>query len=653
MRARAKVGEGLPEGALSYLCAGALLALVRLARWALSDHWSGEAALFDMLHFYAVATVIALLALSLQRLKLRGIYQLSIVAGLALALGMLLLDDDVGHFSRRQEAVPQKLAYFATIAAISSTVPFAAALGAFLSYCRGKSASVAAVVVCAMIAWCGDAVLPQDYFGVHFFAALSALVLLGAAFGGVNFSSLLKRREPVALALSLALGACALLIGPSSTGGAALAQATGAAFSRSFERLRPRWSQVEAARVTGEWFEPREGLPQIPSTSSFPPGPPPLVVLITIDALRADVVLSGRFDEQLVNLARLRDEGIAFAEARAPGTLTKYSLSGLFLGTYFSQQYWSQMEGRTAGVLSLQDDETPRFVEALSAAGVSTHNFRSINWVRNGLILEGFGEDKYVKYPKEKSYYTPSGPVLSKLKERLLNLAKSDVQTAAFVYSHLSDPHAPYTLGKQVKGNSNEFERYLAEVAYVDEQLGSVIQLLSQDPLASRCLLIVASDHGEAFGEHGAKTHGTTLYDEVLRVPLLFWRPGIEPGVVREMVTLIDLGPTILDAFSLPTSPHIMGQSLLPFLNGGSPKLTRPILAETRLIRAFVNRAGLKLIFDTRGGRKELYDLKKDPEEKEDLAGDERLMSQIWPEMDAFFRAHALQREGYSPPFIR
>jgi arylsulfatase A-like enzyme len=165
--------------------------------------------------------------------------------------------------------------------------------------------------------------------------------------------------------------------------------------------------------------------------------------------------------------------------------------------------------------------------------------------------------------------------------------------------------------------------------------------------------LIVASDHGEAFGEHGAKTHGTTLYDEVLRVPLLFWRPGIEPAVVHEMVTLIDLGPTILDAFSLPTSPHIMGQSLLPFISGKSPELTRPILAETRLIQAFVNQDRMKLIFDTRSGRKELYDLKKDPEEKTDLAGDEQLMSQVWPPLQTFFRAHTIKREGYTPPFIR
>lgn len=653
MCAPTEVKERPSLGALSYLCAGALLALVRLVRWSLSEQWSAEAAFFDLLHFYAAGTIVALVALILERARLRGLIQLLIVTGLAMGLGGLLLDDDVGHFSRRQEMVPQQLAYLGTVAAISGMVPLAVMFGSVLGRFRGRIAGGMAVAASVLVIWWGDVVLPQDYFGVHFFVALAALLLVGGAFRSVPLPELAARKQPVVFALSMMLCAGAVLVGPSETGGAALGQATGAAFSRSFDSLRPRWTEAETTGITGQWVENREQLPAIPPSSPPLLGPQPLVVLITIDALRADVVFSGRYDVQLKNLAKLRNGGIAFAEARAPGTLTKYSLSGLFLGTYFSQQYWSQMEGRKEGTLSLQNDETTRFVQSLSAAGVSTHNFRSINWVRNGLILKGFDEDKYVKYPKEKNYYTPAGPVLQHLKDRLTALAQSDTQRAAFVYSHLSDPHAPYTLGKQSTGKSDEFERYLAEVAYVDEELGSLIEILSQEPLASRCLLIIASDHGEAFGEHGAKTHGTTLYDEVLRVPLLFWHPFIEPAVVQEMVTLIDLGPTILDVFSLPTSPHIMGQSLLPFLRGESPELSRPILAETRLIRSLVTREGMKLIFDTRSGRKELYDLKQDPKEAKNLAGDQQLIGRVWPEMDAFFRTHTIQREGYSPPFVR
>lgn len=169
----------------------------------------------------------------------------------------------------------------------------------------------------------------------------------------------------------------------------------------------------------------------------------------------------------------------------------------------------------------------------------------------------------------------------------------------------------------------------------------------------SRTLLIVSADHGEAFGEHDSRAHGTTLYDEVLRVPLLFAFPGATPRRVDEQVTLLDVGPTVLDVFGLPTPGYMMGQSLAPFLRGESPVLTRPILAENRLVQAWITRDGKNLIWDTQSGRKELYDLEADPTELDNLADDAAALAQPLADPRAFVETHRLRKDGYRTPYVR
>ena len=111
----------------------------------------------------------------------------------------------------------------------------------------------------------------------------------------------------------------------------------------------------------------------------------------------------------------------------------------------------------------------------------------------------------------------------------------------------------------------------------------------------------------------------------------------------------------ILDLFGLPTPGELMGQSLVPFLRGEAPALTRPILADSsRMMRALVFPDGFKIIHDRRRGTVELYDLNDDPREPHDLfdesgaAGDARLQT-----LRRFFRAHSLKRPSYRVPYGR
>lgn len=123
--------------------------------------------------------------------------------------------------------------------------------------------------------------------------------------------------------------------------------------------------------------------------------------------------------------------------------------------------------------------------------------------------------------------------------------------------------------------------------------------------------------------------------------------------MVNDLVSLVDLGPTILDTFGLPTPGHFMGQSLVPYLEGREPSLTRPIIAETRLMRVLVTPDRLKLIVDTRSKRRELYDLNVDPLELHNLADDPALLAEPLAFMNKFFEVHTLDRDGYRPPFVK
>ena len=371
-------------------------------------------------------------------------------------------------------------------------------------------------------------------------------------------------------------------------------------------------------------------------------------MLITVDALRSDVVESGNYDGDLPTLARLREEGVLFTQARATGTLTKTSLSGLFIGNYFSQQYWSPMK-KFNNAMSVHADDGVRFTELLAANGATTANFRSVSWLRNRVVMRGFTHDEHIQYPKKKSYYTPSPPVF----QRLLPHVKKSLKRSkpVFIYSHLADPHAPYDQGKVKKGSA--FRRYLSEVALVDSQLKKLLKVLESSPRPDSVLLIISADHGEAFGEHNSQTHGTTLYDEVLRVPLIFWRPSGTSRTINTPVSLLYLAPTLLDLFGAETPGAAMGQSLAGYLSGEDPLLTRLIFAETRLMRTFVTSDLMKLIMDTRSPRIELYDLKRDPGEVQNLSENSHLVDPLLSTMNKFFAVHTLRRNGYTPPYIR
>ena len=133
------------------------------------------------------------------------------------------------------------------------------------------------------------------------------------------------------------------------------------------------------------------------------------------------------------------------------------------------------------------------------------------------------------------------------------------------------------------------------------------------------------ADHGEAWGEHKAYFHGTDLFDEQMRVPLVIMVPGQKPRTIDDPVALVDVGPTLLDMVGAPTPTTMRGRSLLPLIEG-KPRASAPIFSELLPATAWPHHAVMmvdgkyKVIHRVSDRRWELYDLAADPTEQHNLS---------------------------------
>ncbi|MEO8181437.1 MAG: sulfatase-like hydrolase/transferase [Deltaproteobacteria bacterium] len=403
---------------------------------------------------------------------------------------------------------------------------------------------------------------------------------------------------------------------------------------------------VHAAVVAqaGPFFAVRGDLAPIAPSRTRPAAERPIVVLFSIDSLRADLLERSEGSQYLSELRGLAQVGTTFKNARAPGSMTKYTLGAISSGKYFSQQYWSGSKNRWP-----KQDQSVHLASVLSSAGVYTAAFPVVDWLENSVgILRGFERNQIEGEHLPGNSRWIDGRSLT---AQLIAALEANGERRAFFWVHYLDSHDPYFRGGR---QGSRFQRYLRSLRSVDEYLALVRQAIARFGLTERVLLLVISDHGEAFGEHGARFHGSSLYDELLRVPFVAVGASVIARSVEVPVSLIDLGPTILDWFGIPTPAAFMGQSLVPLLLGQNRPFARPIVAETGLKQAMLFGDGYKAIRDLRRDTLELYDLNTDPGELNNLS------DQIDPERDehvlllrSFFQVHTYRENGYRVPYVK
>jgi choline-sulfatase len=220
------------------------------------------------------------------------------------------------------------------------------------------------------------------------------------------------------------------------------------------------------------------------------------------------------------------------------------------------------------------------------------------------------------------------------------------LQQPFFMWIHYVDPHAEYVAHEGFDFGPSSRQRYDGEVAFVDHHVGRVLDALEKSLFYDRTAIIITSDHGEAFAEHGMIRHGFELWEELVRVPLIVRVPGVSPRHFETRRSAIDLAPTILDLCGVPAptnteSDFLHGTSLVPdlFTANGSEPHARPIFID---MAAGPNNADRQALIDGdekltgSGGRAlSLYDLRGDPGETKDLLDD----PELGPAMVAKFKA--------------
>jgi arylsulfatase A-like enzyme len=167
---------------------------------------------------------------------------------------------------------------------------------------------------------------------------------------------------------------------------------------------------------------------------------------------------------------------------------------------------------------------------------------------------------------------------------------------------------------------------YVAGIRQLDDEIAALRGLLERTGLWERTLVVVTSDHGEEFLEHGGVLHGRTQYDEVLRIPLILRGPGVPTGMrIARPVSIVDVLPTVLDLLGEPLPTALDGEDLFAAVPGQGSAPDRVLFGEadhfnrepdiTRSARG----SRFKLVLDRLSGEDALYDLATDPHERRDV----------------------------------
>jgi len=345
------------------------------------------------------------------------------------------------------------------------------------------------------------------------------------------------------------------------------------------------------------------------------------LILISLDTLRADRVGAyGAYRPTTPAIDGLARESVVFTDAWAVWPETSGSHMSLFTSRFPSEH----------GVTSFITAPSPSLellAERLRRSGYLTRAFTEDGgvWAHAG-FARGFSAYGERRSPD----FVYRGEAAATFADAARWMEAHAARTF-FLFIHTYQVHAPYapprdyrtlfldTLGREPADGAVQALLYDQEVRYTDDQVGAFLGVLTRLGLAERSIVVITSDHGEEFREHGGTGHGRTLHREVLQVPLLVWAPGLlAPARVAPPASLLDVVPTVLDLLGLPPDPAHRGTSLVAAAReaaggaradgAGAPseaRMHRPIFGEVDR----VEREPIRMVSVRRDGRTAILDL--------------------------------------------
>jgi arylsulfatase A-like enzyme len=366
-----------------------------------------------------------------------------------------------------------------------------------------------------------------------------------------------------------------------------------------FVRILPR-QKIFAGQVTtapaGDVLPPLAGGPHRPDAD---------IVLITVDAVRADHLgCYGYARPTTPNIDALAARGVRFEHAYTQAPHTSFSLASLMIGKYYptlARLASSDTHDSLAKILRRYGWKTAAFFPP-AVFYIDAHKMKAFE--SNNFDFE------YVKYE-----YLDAEARIGQIEDFL----RAEHPKKLFLWLHLFEPHEPYDQHPGFDFGGSDIDRYDSEIAYSDSVVGKVVALIERERPGA--VVIAAADHGEEFGEHGGRYHGTTLFEEQVHVPLIVMAPGLKAHVVTGPTQLIDISATILGLLDLPLPARMRGTDLGPWLATPPAPENRlpPAFAEVEDKRMVVV-GSEKLVCDVSKDYCSYFDLSADPHEQHDLA---------------------------------
>ena len=421
---------------------------------------------------------------------------------------------------------------------------------------------------------------------------------------------------------------------------------------------------LEVKRVRGAFARPRITQHKLEDRRLSARRSRPSVVVVNVETFRADApACYGGREGITPALDRLAAEGLRVENCVTAAPWTSPSVASLFTGLY------PQSHGVTSYARSQLAESVATLAERASDAGVTTAAFCS-----NELISASRGFDQGFE-----TFFMAPYANARQIVRSFEDWLEDNRELQFLAYLHLFEPHHPYNApgedldryvpdelrrvdadlalqrlkDRLLKGDSIRPDEpdvrllrslYLGEVRYLDRQLERLLAALKRQALDQRVVLIVTGDHGEEFLEHGLLGHGSNVYAESVRVPLVFWGPGVVPAGEHRLgpVEGASLFATILELMEVPYDADLVR----PAFRFDAPDQNQSAYSSTvqgirsiqndatgtwiqfRSIHALRNRRGSLIYWPAVGAttgtlepaRQGLYDLKQDPDEQLDLS---------------------------------
>ena len=350
------------------------------------------------------------------------------------------------------------------------------------------------------------------------------------------------------------------------------------------------------------------------------------LILISIDTLRADMLGAYGYTELPTSpyLDALAARGTLFENSFSPSPWTTPSHLAMLTGVQPDALGLSRLTGTRPRLPRERATLAELFRDAgfLAVAFTGMGTMGAEHGTSDGFYLQQESYNRMSAWQRDLS-------TNSSLARRWLAAHRHE---PLFLFFHTFEVHDPYAHQRFLSANTRNVARvsYASGIAHTDDYLGHFIDALDDMGLLEDSILVVTSDHGEGFGRWPRNYHGKTLYDEVLRVPLIMVGDGIPAGRrVASQVPAIDLFATLADLYDLPVPDDVDSHSLREMIEGTVDE-PRPVhlccLSSHRTKdgtlqpqRLGIRTNGYKYVITESGDEEELYDLTADPDEKVNL----------------------------------